>query len=93
MQQIQIIQDSDNFTKEIADHIKSVLLPELAKKFKPKEPEEYLTRKELATMLKVDISTIHNWSKSGKLNPIGIGARVYYRRSEIESAFVELNKI
>ncbi|GGZ45933.1 helix-turn-helix domain-containing protein [Mesonia mobilis] len=65
-------------------------LQELKKEFKPKEPTKYLTRNEVAKMLSVDISTVHNWSKKGILKPIGIGARVYYKRKEVESAFVEL---
>lgn len=63
---------------------------ELKKSFQPKDPETYLTRDEAAKMLKVDISTIHNWSKSGKLKRYGLGNRVYYKRSEIETAIIEL---
>ncbi len=62
----------------------------LKKEFQPKEPEEYLTRGEVAKMLKVDLSTIHLWSKSGRLKRYGIGKRVYYKRSEIESELEEL---
>jgi len=65
-------------------------LHELKKEFKPKEPTKYLTRNEVAKMLSVDISTVHNWSKKGILKPIGIGARVYYKRKDVENSFVEL---
>ncbi|MDR6301896.1 helix-turn-helix domain-containing protein [Mesonia maritima] len=67
-------------------------LQELKKEFQPKEPTKYLTRNEVARMLSVDVSTVHNWSKKGILNPIGIGARVYYKRKDLENAFIELRK-
>lgn len=56
----------------------------------PKSTEEYLTRNEVSQMLKVDLSTVHNWTKEGKLRRYGIGKRIYYKRSEIESALVEI---
>lgn len=63
-------------------------LEELAKNFEPKTPTEYLTRTEVAEMLKCDLSTIHNWTKKGKLIPYGIGNRVYYKRNEVEAVLV-----
>ncbi len=55
-----------------------------------KTKPEYLTRRDLASLLDIDISTVHNWSKRGILNPYGIGGRVYYKRSEVEAAIIEL---
>jgi len=59
-------------------------LEEFAKNFQPKEPTEYLTRQEVADLLKVNLSTIHNWCKKGKLKPLGVGARVYFLRADVE---------
>jgi len=53
-------------------------LEEFKKGFQPKEPTDYLTRAEVAKMLKVDISTIHNWGKAGKLTRHAIGNRIYF---------------
>lgn len=66
-------------------------LAELKQNFEPKAPTEYLTRSEVAEMLKCDLSTIHNWTKKGKLIPYGVGNRVYYKRSEVESAIIAIN--
>jgi len=55
-----------------------------------KDRETYLTRQEVADMLKCDISTVHNWTKSGKLRGYGMGNRVYYKLSEIESMMLPL---
>jgi excisionase family DNA binding protein len=65
-------------------------LTELKTNFTPKVPTEFLTRGELAEMLKCDLSTIHNWTKKGKLKPYGIGNRVYYKRSEVEAVLLPL---
>ena len=65
-------------------------LDKLKKEFQPKESVEFLTRNEVKEMLKVDLSTIHNWTKKGKLKSYGIGNRVYYKLSEIEAAFKPL---
>ena len=62
----------------------------LKQDFRPKEPEEYLTRSEVSQMLKVDLSTVHHWTKSGRLKRYGLGRRVYYKRSEIEQSLIEI---
>ena len=55
--------------------------------------EELMTRQEVARLLKIDLSTLHHWTKSGILTKYGIGKRVYYKRSEIENAIVELETL
>ena len=67
-------------------------LTELKEKLEPKTPTEYLTRGEVAEMFKCDISTVHNWTKEGKLIPYGIGNRVYYKRHEIEASLIPFGK-
>jgi excisionase family DNA binding protein len=63
-------------------------LEEIKLNFQPKQPEEYLTRAEVVKLLKIDLSTVHNWAKKGKLLRYGIGNRVYFKRSEIEEAMI-----
>ncbi len=64
----------------------------LKKNFEPKTPTEYLSRQETAELLKVNLSSIHNWTKRKLLQSYGISGRVYYKRSEIENAIVKLKK-
>jgi len=91
MEQIQFIGvNPDQLQNEITKGVKTHL-DEFLKNFKPTQPNDYLTRKEVAKMFNVDISTIHNWCKSKKLNPLGIGARVYFLRSDIEQSLTPLN--
>ncbi len=82
--------DPETFQAELAAKLKSQL-DEFLKHFIPKQPNEYLTRAEVAKMFDVDISTVANWQKSGKLKPRGIGARVYFLRSEIEESVKPIN--
>lgn len=55
--------------------------------------EDYLTRHEVAEMLKCDISTVDNWSNSGILKPYGLGARVYFKMSEIKAAMLPIHRL
>ncbi len=76
----------EDLTEQIMREVRKEL-KQLQKNFQPREPNVYLTRKEVAKMLNVDISTIHNWCNSKKLNPHYLGSRVYFLRSEIENSF------
>ncbi|MCB0401693.1 MAG: helix-turn-helix domain-containing protein [Flavobacteriales bacterium] len=80
----------EQLKNEITKEVK-IYLDEFVSNYKPKQPNEYYTRKELSELFKVDISTIHNWSKSGKLKPKGIGNRVYFLKSDIEQCLTDLN--
>jgi len=66
-------------------------LEQIKEHLQPKESEQYLTRKQVSELLKVNLSTLHNWSKSKKLCAVGIGNRVLYRHSDIEKALIDLH--
>lgn len=80
-----IVVNPEQLQEAISEDIKKQL-KKLEECFEPKSPKEYLTRKEAAQLLKVDQSTIWNWTNSKILRKHGIGNRVYYLRSEIEAA-------
>ncbi|KAB1156880.1 helix-turn-helix domain-containing protein [Flavobacterium luteum] len=90
MEAIQIITTPNEFKKEIANEVKTHL-DEFLKHFAPIQPKEYLTRSDVAKMFSVDISTISNWQKSKRLNPLAISGRVYFLRSEVEASLKPLN--
>ena len=66
-------------------------LNELKKDFQLKEQREYLTRNETAKLLSITLSTLHSWTKQGKIPALHLGGRVYYKRHDIENAFTPLN--
>jgi hypothetical protein len=88
---VQFIQYTpDQLQTEITAGVKRQL-DEFLTHFKPIQPAEYLTRNQVAKMFDVDLSTVHNWCKSGKLNPLGLGSRVYFLRSDIDACLIPLN--
>ncbi len=92
MQTIQFIQTTpQELQNQITEGVKNQL-EDFLKHYTPKQPNEYLTRQEVAQMFNVDISTVHNWCKSKKLKPLGLGSRVYFLRSDIEQSLIPLNQ-
>ena len=66
-------------------------LKEIKMNFQPKELDELMTREEVADYFKISMSTLWHWTKKGKLIAHGIGNRVYYKRSEVESCLIRIN--
>ena len=88
----QIIQIESTTISELTDLISDKLVEKLEQRIitlnEKKVDEELLTREETAKLLKVSITTLWHWTKSGKLIAYGIGNRVYYKRGEIMTALV-----
>ena len=87
-----------NFQIEYSDELKNDIkslksdLAEIKLNLQPKEPTKYLGRREVAQMLDVNISTIHNWTVKGVLTALQIGGRIYYKTKDVEAAMIELKK-
>lgn len=54
--------------------------------------EELLSRDETCKFLKIDSSTLWAWTNAGKVKAYGIGARRYYKRSELMECLTLLKK-
>ena len=92
MKQVQLVSISlEELNLSIFNYIDKKI-DEIKKLYQPKEPTKYLTRKEVAEMLSVDISSVHNMSKKGVLQKYQISGRVLYIRSEVEAAIIKLKK-
>ena len=92
MEAIQLIQLTPQQLQNIVSEGVKVQLEDLKKHFQPIQPKEYLTRQNVAEMFSVNLSTLHNWNRTGKLKPLGISGRVYYLRSQVEEALIPLNQ-
>lgn len=90
--ELQLISISFDDLKDLFGQVIKTELEAVKKHLQPKQPNEYLTRKEVSEMLKIDLSSVHNWSKRGILIPHQIGNRVYYKLQEVENAIVKLKK-
>lgn len=54
--------------------------------------EELLTRDQTCDFLKIDSSTLWAWTNKQKVKAYGIGARRYYKRSELLECLTLLKK-
>ena len=92
MEKIQFLQVTpEQLQTAIIEGVKQEL-KDLKKHFQPKEPTEFLTRNEVAEMFKIDLSSVHNWTKKGILISYQIGGRVFYKREEVMKAIVQLKR-
>jgi len=80
----------EQFQETIISGVK-IELEKLKTEFQPKQPTEFLTRNQVKELLDVDLSTVYNWTKKGKIQAYGIAGRVYYKRSEVEQALKPIN--
>ncbi|NLJ39407.1 MAG: helix-turn-helix domain-containing protein [Candidatus Atribacteria bacterium] len=54
---------------------------------KPKDPTlQYLSRQEVATLLKISLPTLNEYTKTGIIKGSRIGSRVLYSESDIKEA-------
>ena len=54
--------------------------------------EELLTREQTCQFLKIDSSTLWAWTNKKKVNAYGMGARRYYKKSELLECLTLLKK-
>ena len=68
-------------------------IQELQKELQTKDnSEELMTRDETCQFLKIDSSTLWAWTNNGKVKAYGIGARRYYKKTEIMECLTLLKK-
>ena len=68
-------------------------IQELQKELQTKDnSEELMTREETCQFLKIDSSTLWAWTNNGKVKAYGIGARRYYKKTEIMECLTLLKK-
>jgi hypothetical protein len=66
---------------------------ELQKELQSKDnSEELMTRDETCQFLKIDSSTLRACTNNGKVKAYGIGARRYYKKSELMDCLTLLKK-
>lgn len=74
----------ENFsTEEFQQFIIETLRPYLKEQTTGRQ-EQFKTRKETASILRITLPTLNHWSKLGIIQSAKIGSRVLYRLSDIE---------
>ena len=76
----------ENILKDVRTELK-----EIVQNFQPKKQPEYLTRKEVAEILKVSLVTLSDWNKKGVLKPYRLGNLIRYKRAELDQALISIN--
>ena len=76
-------------TKQQLDSLIKAEVEKQTSKLKNEKPIEFLTRDEVCDMLKINMTSVKNWSKKGLLQPIRVQRRVYFRRDEIEQMMLK----
>lgn len=92
MEAIQFISTSPKALANLIDEKIKSQLDELKKNFTAKEPEDFLSRKETATLLKISLVCLHDWVNKGVLKPYKMGNRTYFSRKEITETMFNSNK-
>ena len=81
--------------EDIADQTSNIIDAAFEKhleKFQPKPEVTFLTRKEVAKILKISLPTLNEWNKLGILKPYRIGRLVRYKSAELEEALTRIKK-
>lgn len=92
MTTIQITELTTNELKSLLKESVKQEFNQLKEEILCKTPTQYLTRKQVAKMLDINLTTLNNWTNRGVLTSYGIQGRVYYKRDEVERAFIELKQ-
>ena len=81
----------EELTEIIADKLAEKIETRIAMLISSQNDEELLTRAETTEFLKINSTTLWNWTKKGKVTAYGIGNRVYYKRGELKKALIQIN--
>jgi hypothetical protein len=92
MKQLQLVGITPEELKSAIFNYIDKKIDELKKLYQPKEPTKYITRRQVAEMISMDISSVHNLTVNGTLTKYQISGRVLYIRSEVEAAIIKLKK-
>ncbi|MBN1134616.1 MAG: helix-turn-helix domain-containing protein [Methanosarcinaceae archaeon] len=70
--------------EELADRIADKIEERIIARTNYSKKDRYLTRRQLSELLSVDLSTLHRWSKAGRLPSYRMGGKIYYKYSDLE---------
>ena len=90
MTQIQLVGITPDALADLIDMRLNKRFKDVTNYLQPKEPTVYLTRQEVAKLLSVDLSTVHNMTVKGILQKYQCGGRVLFKRAEVEKAIVKI---
>jgi excisionase family DNA binding protein len=81
----------DELAALVAEKVMAIISHQQANTPKPEARTGYLSRKEVADKLHINLKTVNEWTKAGKLKGYRIGRRVLYKAHEIDAALSAIN--
>ncbi|WP_417199254.1 helix-turn-helix domain-containing protein [Bizionia sp.] len=92
METIQFISTSPTALANLIDEKIKAQLEDLKQNFQPKEPDEFMSRKETADLLKISLTALHDWMNKGILKPYKMGNKTYFSRKQVTETLFNSNK-
>lgn len=81
----------EQLTETILTQVKKEF--EILKQFyTPKEPEDFLSRKETAELLKISLVCLHSWVNQKILKSYKMGNKTFFSRKEVTETLYNSNK-
>lgn len=74
---------------ELLSRIENIIEKKLEEKLallKPSKEWRYMSRKEVAELLKISLPTVHTWMKEGLIPSYRIGNRILFKSNEVENS-------
>jgi excisionase family DNA binding protein len=69
---------------------RAIIREEIAAFNSKQEAEKLLSIKEVCDMLRISRPTLSSYCKSGKLDKLIVGGRIYFKKSEVETAIIQI---
>ena len=88
------LEDGNLNLSELLDKIEELIEHGIIKYSTQKEPAKpkplgLISRKEVASLLKISLPTLNDWTKSGLLKSYRIGTRILYKIEEVEKSLFQ----
>jgi len=77
--------------EQLIKSLKQEILKDLKKDLLINTQTEFLSSSQVAKMLGINLSTLHNYCKQKKLIKYGLGSRVFFKKEEVVNALIQIN--
>src|SRR4051812_20081219 len=84
--------DVNDLLEKIGQVIESKLT-QLASQNEVQKQNQFLSRAEVARLLKISLPTLNDWTKLGWLQSYKMGNRVLYKQNEVEEALHKVSNL
>jgi excisionase family DNA binding protein len=74
------------------DELVDTLVPKLRQSNSTSTLETLLSKKDVVELLGITLNTLDKYTKNGTIPAYGIGSRVMFKRSEVLSSLIRINK-